>query len=193
MRGVNTQPARNGLDACLRGLRAAFPHWGIVYDPFTRTWIALRSGHLTLMAATPEELVKRIADEDPQPRAKRRGRRPGTPVPPSPLIHSGRTRWDIRLPASGPRAASDETRWDISAREISRFGTEPESATESSIRSEPQPKGRQPERPGKSGDITGSGALFRLGIGRRQSGGHRVGGFTIGVWGRLLRSQSRGP
>jgi hypothetical protein len=193
MQGVNTEPAWDGPDTCLRGLRAAFPHWGIVYDPFTRTWIALRSGHVMLSATTPEDLVRRIADDDPGPRTKRRGRRPRAPVPPSPLIHSGRTRWDISLPVNGTPAGPDETRWDISAREIARFRSGPKSATVPSVGSKSRAEDQRSAKPDRAGGIAGAGSLFRLGIGRRQGGGHRAGGFTIGSWGRILRSQSRGP
>ncbi|WP_253883148.1 hypothetical protein [Actinomadura rupiterrae] len=50
-------PALELLAACeLARLRAAHPHWGIVYQPFARAWIALCDGGQVLVVGTPQEL-----------------------------------------------------------------------------------------------------------------------------------------
>ena len=44
----------------LQFLRAAFPHWAFLYDPFAFRWVAVLGKHLTLSAGTPEELAERL-------------------------------------------------------------------------------------------------------------------------------------
>lgn len=40
----------------LAALRRNFPGWGILYDPFTPRWVALRGRTITLVAESPERL-----------------------------------------------------------------------------------------------------------------------------------------
>jgi hypothetical protein len=44
----------------LAKLRCEFPHWGIVHDPFTPRWWALRGAGIALRAATGIELRERL-------------------------------------------------------------------------------------------------------------------------------------
>jgi hypothetical protein len=41
----------------LKLLRATFPDWGFLYDPFAFRWIAVRGQRATITADTPEDLA----------------------------------------------------------------------------------------------------------------------------------------
>ncbi|MFC4591845.1 hypothetical protein [Sphaerisporangium corydalis] len=62
-------------EPALQGLRHRFPHWAILYNPFTYRWHALHGRTTTLTADTPQELAERIVRHQvhqrltrPQPR-----------------------------------------------------------------------------------------------------------------------------
>lgn len=53
------------LAAILHGLRTAFPGWGFLYDPRTRTWTALRGDRrsgITLQRQDPVSLRSAIEE-----------------------------------------------------------------------------------------------------------------------------------
>lgn len=70
---MNTKSARSNPATALQQLRATFPRWGILYNPFAYQWIALRTRYPTLSADTPEDLARRIGRHEPPPSATSRG------------------------------------------------------------------------------------------------------------------------
>lgn len=51
-------------DATLRLLRQQFPAWGIIHDPRTGQWIAVRGKNATVVADDAEELRMRLHAEE---------------------------------------------------------------------------------------------------------------------------------
>ncbi|MBC6462411.1 hypothetical protein [Actinomadura sp. HBU206391] len=50
----------------LQTLRATFPHWGFLYNPFAYQWLAIRAQHPTLSADTPEDLARDLGRYEQQ-------------------------------------------------------------------------------------------------------------------------------
>lgn len=57
---MNTPAHWSDPHPALRQLRGAFPHWGFLYNPFACQWLAIRAGHPTLSASTPDSLAQHL-------------------------------------------------------------------------------------------------------------------------------------
>lgn len=57
-------PYRPDVETLLAPLRSAFPQWGIIHDPFTGLWIAVRGRTRIEVAPTAAALYERLESSD---------------------------------------------------------------------------------------------------------------------------------